>query len=73
MFLLLQLTHCRRVKIVKNPGNGRLNNLNDPVLNVLTGDWLHDNVPTLMNKSESLSIEGKVRVIKYIVKWKEES
>jgi len=22
-------------KIVKNPGNGRLNNLNDPVLNVL--------------------------------------
>ena len=21
----------------KNPGNGRLNNLNDPVLNVLTG------------------------------------
>ena len=24
-----------RVKIVKNPGNGRLNNLNDPVLNVL--------------------------------------
>ena len=25
------------VKIVKNPGNGRLNNLNDPVLNVLKG------------------------------------
>jgi len=25
----------KRVKIVKNPGNGRLNNLNDPVLNVL--------------------------------------
>jgi len=24
------------VKIVKNPGNGRLNNLNDPVLNVLS-------------------------------------
>jgi len=24
-----------RVKIVKNPGNGRLNNLNDPVLIVL--------------------------------------
>ena len=24
------------VKIVKNPGNGRLNNLNDPVLNVST-------------------------------------
>ena len=24
------------VKIVKNPGHGRLNNLNDPVLNVLT-------------------------------------
>jgi len=23
------------VKIVKNPGNWRLNNLNDPVLNVL--------------------------------------
>ena len=23
------------IKIVKNPGNGRLNNLNDPVLNVL--------------------------------------
>jgi len=26
------------VKIVKNPGNGRLNNLNDPVLNVLSCD-----------------------------------
>ena len=25
----------KRVKIVKTPGNGRLNNLNDPVLNVL--------------------------------------
>ena len=25
-----------RIKIVKNPGNGSLNNLNDPVLNVLT-------------------------------------
>jgi len=25
-----------RVKIVENPGNGRLKNLNDPVLNVLT-------------------------------------
>jgi len=24
-----------RVKIVKNPGNGIFNNLNDPVLNVL--------------------------------------
>jgi len=24
------------VKIVKNPGNGRLNNLNDPVLNVFS-------------------------------------
>jgi len=23
------------LKIAKNPGNGRLNNLNDPVLNVL--------------------------------------
>jgi len=28
---------------------------------------------TLMNKSKFLSIEGKVRVIKCIVKWKEES
>jgi len=27
------------VKIVKNPGNGRLNNLNDPVLNVLN-TWM---------------------------------
>jgi len=31
-------------KLVKNPGNGRLSNLNDPVLNVLiwklqNGDW----------------------------------
>jgi len=26
------------LKIVKNPGNGRLNNLNDPVLNVLTSN-----------------------------------
>jgi len=25
-----------KIKIVKNPGNGRLNNLNDPVLNVLS-------------------------------------
>jgi len=24
-----------KVKIIKNSGNGRLNNLNDPVLNVL--------------------------------------
>jgi len=24
------------IKIVKNPGNGRLNNLNDPVFNVLS-------------------------------------
>jgi hypothetical protein len=39
----------------------------------LTGDWLHDNVATPMNKSKFMSIEGKVRVIKYIVKWKEES
>jgi hypothetical protein len=28
---------------------------------------------TLMNKSKFFGIEGKVRVIKYIVKWKEES
>jgi len=28
------------IKIVKNPGNERLNNLNDPVLNVLTPRWL---------------------------------
>jgi len=28
---------------------------------------------TVMNKSKFLGIEGKVRVIKYIVKWKEES
>ena len=27
-----------RVKIVKNPGNGRLNNLNYPVFNVLTAE-----------------------------------
>jgi hypothetical protein len=26
---------CLKGKIVKNPVNGRLNNLNDPVLNVL--------------------------------------
>jgi len=25
----------KELKIFKNPGNGRLNNLNDPVLNVL--------------------------------------
>jgi len=24
------------LKLLKNPGNGRLNNLNEPVLNVLT-------------------------------------
>jgi len=24
------------LKVLKNPGNGRLNNLNDPVLNVLS-------------------------------------
>jgi len=34
------------VKIVKNPGNGRLNNLNDSVLNVLnTGTSVADTVP----------------------------
>jgi len=27
------------IKIVKNPGNGRLNNLNDPVRNVLKQRW----------------------------------
>ena len=26
----------RGLKLLKNPGNGRLNNLNDPVLNVLS-------------------------------------
>jgi len=37
----------KRLKIVKNPGNGRLNNLNYPVLNVLRQSqpvwtlWLH--------------------------------
>jgi len=35
------------VKIVKNPGNGRLNNLNDLVLNVLT--WVN-NVAVLLSK-----------------------
>ena len=29
------------VKIGKNPGNGRLNNLNDPVLNVLKFTYTH--------------------------------
>jgi hypothetical protein len=28
------------LKIVKNPGNGRLNNLNDPVLNVLINEGI---------------------------------
>ena len=32
-----------KVKIVKNPGTGRLNNLNDPVLNVLSEIYLHRN------------------------------
>ena len=32
-----------KVKIVKNPGNGRLNNLNDPVLNVLIGSQPSNN------------------------------
>jgi len=30
-----------KVKIVKNPGNGHLNNLNDPILNVLRRILLH--------------------------------
>ena len=30
------------VKIVKNPGNGRLNNLNDPVLNGLSVTFLKE-------------------------------
>ena len=30
------------VKIVKNPGNGRLSNLNDPVLNVLRNTGITD-------------------------------
>jgi hypothetical protein len=29
------------LKVVKNPGNGRLNNLNDPVLNVLIKQFIH--------------------------------
>jgi len=32
------------LKIVKNPGNGRLNNLNDPVLNVLIFNILYKGV-----------------------------
>jgi len=28
------------LKLLKNPGNGRLNNLNDPVLNVLKSSRL---------------------------------
>ena len=41
------------VKIVKNPGNGRLNNLNNlnyPVLNVLTC-WQHKNTKRQRNLS----------------------
>jgi len=30
-------TAFKGLKLLKNPGNGRLNNLNDPVLNVLKG------------------------------------
>jgi len=35
------LIQLLKVKIVKNPGNGRLNNLNDPVRNVLSWFLLH--------------------------------
>ena len=33
------------VKIVKNPGNGHLNNLNVPVLNVLKEPYFFNKVP----------------------------
>jgi len=39
-----------KVKIVKNPGNGRINNLNDPVLNVLNSCKIQIQ---LFNKSEN--------------------
>jgi len=38
----------KRVKIVKNPGNGRLNNLNDPVLNVLSESVNAESVTVLV-------------------------
>jgi hypothetical protein len=37
----------KRVKIVKTPGNGRLNNVNDPIRNVLSGTGLQ--MPVLQN------------------------
>jgi len=43
------------VKIVKNPGNGRLNNLNDPVLNVLS--WLTESVEISPSVTESESVQ----------------
>ena len=39
------------VKIVRNPGNGRLNDLNDPVLNVLTSVYtVHPVVKYIIKK-----------------------
>ena len=52
------------IKIVKNPGNGCLNNLNDPVLNVLNKINIH-------NTSRVLTCESLLLTcIKFCVKMK---
>jgi len=45
------------VKIVKTPGNGRLNNLNDPVLNVLKGKAYANKPRTIQELENSIRRE----------------
>jgi len=47
------------IKIVKNPGNARLNNLNNPVLNVLR------RMPLRTRGGCAVSESGSVRMIHY--------
>jgi len=46
------------VKIVKNPGNERLNNLNDPVLNVLRWLGANDELDVIRKPNTSSPVFG---------------
>ena len=56
------------VKIVKNPGNGRLNNLNDPVLNVLISQLhtLHLSISTHVVIERTSNLRQKSCIISSI-------
>jgi len=47
------------IKIIKNPGNGRLNNLNDPVLNVLIAQHVFgDTLPIIRSSKTVIAVSG---------------